>query len=86
MSKWSLNEARVDRCACRNVLFCDLEKAARQAGISVEELAEERGCGSACGLCVPYIKLMVKTGLTELPVIGSDKYRQLQRESKPAGA
>lgn len=76
-----MENARVDRCCCRNVLFCDLQREAREAGVSVEELAEERGCGSACGLCAPYIRLMIRTGLTELPVIGSEQYRRLNRDT-----
>lgn len=79
-------EARVDRCCCRNVLFCDLQKAAREAGVTVEQMADELGCGSSCGLCVPYIRLMIKTGLTDLPVIGSESYRHLVRTGKSARA
>lgn len=81
-----MEESRVDRCCCRNVLFCDLKQAAQEAGIPVEQMADERGCGSACGLCMPYIRLMVRTGLTELPVIGSDGYRHLTRQPRPVRA
>ncbi|MFO0859435.1 MAG: (2Fe-2S)-binding protein [Phycisphaerales bacterium] len=59
----------VDRCVCRNVPFTELKKLA-DAGIrDVDELSGRTGCGTGCGMCIPYIRVMLKTGVTDLPVL-----------------
>lgn len=75
-----MSEPRVDRCCCRGILFRNLLEAAREARVPVEQLARERGCGATCGLCMPYIQLMARTGVTELPLIGSESHARLLRQ------
>ncbi len=59
----------VDRCICRHVTFAELKTLA-DAGIrDIDELSRRTGCGTACGLCIPYIRVMLATGLTDLPVM-----------------
>ncbi len=66
---------RVDRCICYDVRFTTLLDFARSrdACDNAEEdvliaIRQTFGCGSGCGLCVPYIRLMLRTGETSLPV------------------
>ncbi len=62
----------VDRCVCFNVSFARLQKfaAANSADttVSLEQLQTAFGCGRGCGLCIPYIRKMLRTGQTTFPV------------------
>lgn len=53
----------VDRCVCRRVTFAEL-KAMSSPGTTVEELSQRTGCGTGCGMCRPYVALMLRTGRT----------------------
>jgi len=59
----------VDRCYCREVMFKDLKALAAREGADVDRLGELTGAGTGCGLCRPYIRVMLATGRTELPVL-----------------
>jgi bacterioferritin-associated ferredoxin len=52
----------VDRCVCFNKTFAELKRLREQSGGGFAELQAATRCGSNCGLCVPYIKLMLVTG------------------------
>lgn len=62
----------IDRCYCRHVFFEDLWKIAERTGEGLTQLGEQTGCGTACGLCVPYLRVMLATGRTELPVLSPE--------------
>lgn len=71
----------VDRCTCKNVPFAQLKELADQRSeTSLLDLANETGCGTGCGLCIPYIRLMLETGQTNLPVLTREEYRRLAAE------
>ena len=55
---------QIDRCVCRGRLFGELLLVAREAGMSLDQLTAETGCGGQCGLCRPYLKRMLATGET----------------------
>lgn len=58
--------AEVNRCVCRRRTFKQLKKISEQQEIErVDKLIEEGWCGDGCGLCVPYVKLMLSTGRTK---------------------
>jgi len=60
----------VDQCLCFKVSFEKLKKIANKTGAeSVEELQEHINFGHNCRRCHPYVRLMLETGRTELPVI-----------------
>lgn len=70
----------VDRCICRNVTFAELKQLA-DAGIrDIDELSRRTGCGTGCGLCIPYVRVVVVSGVTELPVMIR---QQLPTQAKP---
>ena len=59
----------VDRCYCREITFRQLKALAERVGKDVNRLCEASGAGTSCGLCRPYIRVMLATGRTELPVL-----------------
>jgi bacterioferritin-associated ferredoxin len=59
----------VDRCVCHRVTFRQLHELSRIVGQDFERLREATGCGSTCGMCVPYIKVAMKTGRVRVPVM-----------------
>jgi bacterioferritin-associated ferredoxin len=58
----------VNRCVCRGVKFTTLLALSKRVGPDIDRLAEETGCGTSCGLCIPYILEMLRTGKTDIPV------------------
>lgn len=57
----------VDRCVCRNVTFAELLRLAKARNADLPELSRLTGCGTSCGMCRPYIRVVLLTGRTELP-------------------
>lgn len=54
----------VNRCVCFSTTFAEILEAARPNGWTVEDVEQALGCGSACGMCKPYIRECLKTGET----------------------
>lgn len=67
----------VDRCVCHSVALramVPMIGALRAQGTTDEvailrALADATGCTTGCGMCEPYVKLMLKTGNTSFPVL-----------------
>lgn len=66
----------VDRCVCHRVTFVQLKLLADRCGADLNELQRQSGCGTSCGCCVPYIRLMLTTGRTSFPVLPRDPSRR----------
>jgi bacterioferritin-associated ferredoxin len=63
----------VTRCVCFDVSFERLKALALAEGITdIEALGERIEFGQNCGLCLPYIRLMLETGDTAFAVLGED--------------
>ncbi len=58
----------VDRCVCFDVSFRRLKQLADERNADFDELQRTFGCGRGCGMCVPYIREMLRTGETVLPL------------------
>lgn len=55
----------VTECICYKRSFKEIERYAREHGISsVEELQERDYCSNSCRLCVPYVEITLETGQT----------------------
>ncbi len=55
----------VSKCICHKKDFTEIKNFVEENGISsVRELQELKYCSCGCGLCEPYIELMLKTGET----------------------
>lgn len=67
----------VNRCICHDVPFTELKSMLEgDPGTTLHELARKTGCGTGCGMCVPYIKRMMETGETDLPVMTRAEFEQ----------
>lgn len=61
-----MNRSSVHKCICHKTTFADIKAIAEGQGFdTVEELQAENICSNSCGLCTPYVRLMLKTGETE---------------------
>ena len=43
-------------------------RALAQGWTTVDQIGEAMGCGTGCGLCRPYLELVLKTGCTAFAV------------------
>ena len=66
----------VRRCVCFDMSFRELREMAEAEGCGIGGLHKKTGIGARCGLCIPYIRLMLLTGKTELPVLWSDEFAE----------
>lgn len=63
---------QVDRCVCADVTFERLLDLARRNDWGIEELRRRTGCTASCGLCGPYIEIVLRTGRTSIPIITNE--------------
>jgi bacterioferritin-associated ferredoxin len=68
------HEMAVSRCICFDVSFDRLREIATSTGGGLLAAHKETGCGARCGLCLPYIQFMLRTGDTDLPVMWSEDF------------
>lgn len=61
----------VTRCVCHNLSFDELKRRSDAEGLSFEELKARTRCATGCGMCEPYIQLMMLTGETRFRVLNS---------------
>jgi bacterioferritin-associated ferredoxin len=60
----------IDRCLCRSITFRELhDQAVCKELRTVEALMGEVDFGSECGLCVPYVREMLRSGQIEYHAI-----------------
>jgi bacterioferritin-associated ferredoxin len=50
---------------CKQALFADLLPQARASGWDLAGLVDATGCGAQCGLCLPYLRAMLRDHVTE---------------------
>jgi bacterioferritin-associated ferredoxin len=67
----------VSSCICYRTDFASLKAIADASGGGLQELHAATGCGSRCGLCIPYIRAMLLTGLVELPPMLPNDFKKL---------
>lgn len=78
----------VDRCICHQVSFEELAQLAGEVGAKFDALRERTNCGSGCGMCIPYIRLMLATCKTDLPIMATEELERMlpdATESPPRG-
>lgn len=74
----------VDRCVCHQVTFRELKQIADRDGADLEELSRRTHCGTGCGMCRPYIEVMLATGRTELPVMNEGECARIVFDARRA--
>ena len=77
MTPGDLPDGPVDRCLCAGVTFDEFKRRAAKTGASLPELHRATNCGMGCGLCRPYLALVLKTGKTRLPILSPAQVREL---------
>ncbi|MHC5005031.1 MAG: (2Fe-2S)-binding protein [Planctomycetota bacterium] len=61
----------VDHCVCRHVSFVRMKEYAEEhPGAGLPQLQQVFGCGQGCGLCIPYVRAMLRTGRTSFDPVG----------------
>lgn len=70
----------VNRCICHDVPFAELKRLA-DAGADFAELQKRTGCGTGCGMCADYVRVMLATGITDLPVLHPSQIRRILDEA-----
>ncbi|MFN7021231.1 MAG: bacterioferritin-associated ferredoxin [Phycisphaerales bacterium] len=73
----------VTACVCADVSFASLREQAVDGGLTLAQLMDRTGCCRGCGLCEPYVRLMLRTGRTSFPVMNRETADELM--SSPAG-
>jgi bacterioferritin-associated ferredoxin len=61
----------VDRCVCIGITFAALKQVADAERLDFETLRARTGCSTVCGLCEPYVRLMLKDGRTSFDLLPS---------------
>ncbi len=60
----------VDRCVCYEKKFSEMKAVIDAKGLrTIEELKKYMVFGENCGLCIPYVQMIFKTGKTTFDVI-----------------
>ena len=67
----------VNRCVCKELYFTELKKIADENNLNFEQLQERTECSTECGLCEPYVRLMLKTGDTNIKPMHPDEIQRL---------
>lgn len=60
-----MSSKTVNRCICHNHSFKEIKQYAGENNLdSLEQLQASKFCSCGCGLCAPYVELMLATGET----------------------
>jgi bacterioferritin-associated ferredoxin len=60
----------VDRCICHDIPFVEiLAWAATRETTDLQDIEDEHGCGGSCGMCRPYLKRVLRTGNSRIPLM-----------------
>jgi len=60
-----MSRKNVTRCICHSRSFDEIKKYAEENHItSVVTLQDQEICSGGCGMCAPYVELMLQTGET----------------------
>ncbi len=61
-----MSENKVTRCICHDRTFEEIKEYAREYGYSkISQLQNDRFCSCSCGLCIPYVEIVLESGQTE---------------------
>lgn len=80
------SRVRVERCVCFNQPFSKLLELARAEGLSQDELSERTGCCTGCGMCKPYVRVVLSTGRTSIPLMNGRSLKIIAEEAEATSA
>ncbi|MEQ8843707.1 MAG: hypothetical protein RIB58_02545 [Phycisphaerales bacterium] len=73
---------RVERCVCFNQPFTELLRLSREEGLSHAELSDRTGCCTGCGMCKPYVRVVLSTGRTSIPLMNGRDLKAIAEEAE----
>ena len=78
----STSRVRVERCVCFDQPFEKLLKMAREEGLTQDQLSERTGCCTGCGMCKPYVRVVLSTGRTSIPLMNGKALKAIAEEAE----
>lgn len=61
-----MSQDKVTKCICHNCTFEEVKAYANEQSLtSLDELQDHDICSNSCGLCSPYVEVLLETGRTE---------------------
>lgn len=72
----------VDRCVCMQISFAQWLAHKREHALTMDEIADQTGCGCGCGSCAPYLGVVAVTGRTEFPPMSYEEMLRIGRDAK----
>ncbi|MGD1915779.1 MAG: bacterioferritin-associated ferredoxin [Phycisphaerales bacterium] len=78
------SRVRVERCVCFNQSFEKLLEMSRQEDLSLEQLSDRTGCCTGCGMCKQYVRVVLSTGRTSIPLMNGRALREIAEEAESA--
>ncbi len=82
----AVTRVRVERCVCFDQPFEKLLRMAREEGLTQEQLSERTGCCTGCGMCKPYVRVVLSTGRTSIPLMNGRALKAIAEEAEAANA
>ena len=76
------SRVRVERCVCFDQPFDKLLKLAREEGLSQDELSQKTGCCTGCGMCKPYVRVVLSTGRTSIPLMNGRDLKSIAEQAE----
>jgi NAD(P)H-nitrite reductase large subunit len=73
---------RVERCVCFDQPFEKLLRLARAEGLTQEQLSERTGCCTGCGMCKPYVRVVLSTGRTSIPLMNGKALKAIAEQAE----
>jgi NAD(P)H-nitrite reductase large subunit len=70
----------VNRCICHDAPFWAIAALAKQ-GKTFHEIQAATNCCRGCGTCEPYVRVVIKTGAVELPVLTATEQSAIMTEA-----
>jgi bacterioferritin-associated ferredoxin len=71
----------VNRCICSEVPFWTIAALAKQ-GKTFEQIRAATRCCDGCGTCEPYVRVVIATGKTDLPLLSGPQQDAIMAEAR----
>lgn len=71
----------VTRCVCHEVPFTEILRLSREEGLSFDDIRARTNCCTGCTMCEPYVRLALRTGETDLPVLTPEQTAEIMRSA-----
>lgn len=67
----------VNRCICNTVPFTVVKALVRDEALSLEQVMQRTGCCTGCGMCTPYVRMVMQTGEIDFPPMADWLFERL---------